>query len=135
MARIEWNPGLAVGVRSIDDQHRRLIELANRLIAAARLTDPAQLAQAFRELRQYTVNHFSDEEEHMQRAKYPKLHEHRQQHNDLKARVKHFQDACYRKSDLTEAEVVEFMKAWLIDHIIYSDLEFKKHLENAGQAS
>lgn len=34
MTRIEWNEGLELGVEMIDKQHRHLIGLANKLLAA-----------------------------------------------------------------------------------------------------
>ena len=128
MADIEWNPGLSIGVDSIDHEHQQLIGYANALVHGVRGADAKAVAKAFQELRKYTVIHFGNEEEYMQQIHYPSLNAHRQQHSDLKHQVKIYQDTLYRRGDITEHEVVEFLKHWLIDHVLHTDMEIKHFL-------
>jgi hemerythrin-like metal-binding protein len=128
MTQIEWNEGLSLGVEKIDKQHMRLIELANKLIAATHNAIPIDIAGTFHEFREYTVYHFNDEEEYMRDIHYPDLEKHAQQHVELKKQVKHFQDVVYRHGVISEDEVLEFLKNWLIGHIIQNDLAIKQFL-------
>lgn len=128
MPDIEWNPGLSLGVASIDAEHQHLLVLANALIHGVRGKDEQAIAKAFHELRTYTVTHFANEEEYMQRVHYPELNAHRQEHLQLKQQVKVYQDTLYRKGDVSEREVVEFLKHWLIEHVLHTDMQIKHFL-------
>jgi hemerythrin-like metal-binding protein len=130
MSHIEWHSGLSLGIEKIDDQHKNLIDLSNKLMDAAKHGASKNITEAFHSLREYTVYHFNDEEEYMRRIKYPKLHEHSQQHLILKQQVKYYQEALYKKAEITESEILGFLKKWLIDHIVYNDLDIKRFLES-----
>ncbi|GFK93391.1 Bacteriohemerythrin [Fundidesulfovibrio magnetotacticus] len=135
MARIEWHEGLALGIETIDRQHRTLLTLCNRLLDAVRKADEKAVAAAFRELREYTFSHFNAEEDYMQSVGYPGLGSHKLLHVELKRDVKYFQDVVYRKGDLTEAQIVEFLKHWLLDHILQYDLDIRKWTRAEGKAT
>ena len=128
VAGIAWSPSLSLGVKSIDEEHQHLLALANALILGVRKNDGQAIAKAFHELRKYTVTHFANEEHYMHRMCYPKLGAHRQEHARLKLQVKHFQDTLYRKGGVTKQEVVEFMKQWLIEHVLRVDMQIRDFL-------
>jgi len=129
MARIEWHDNLSLGILTLDGQHRRLLDLCNRLLKAVRDGSKKDVAAAFRELRQYTVTHFNAEEEFMESVDYPSLARHKLLHAQLKRDVKHYQDVVYRHGEVTEGEIVEFLKQWLLDHILKNDLDIRKWLQ------
>ena len=58
-----WNANFETGIPEIDSQHRRLVDLLNRLVThlAFRAEAPA-LNAVFEELKAYTLIHFCDEE-------------------------------------------------------------------------
>lgn len=119
---IKWTERISVGVKQIDDQHKRLIGIANKLIRAMHNgLAPKMVNHIVRDLREYTVFHFRDEEKLMGDAGYPHLPEHQREHRALTARVKEYQDALYRKQDIKPAEIRDFIKDWLINHILRSD--------------
>ena len=60
MSLLTWSPMFSVGVKEIDDQHKKLIDLANRLndqMAAGKGKEI--LDKIFQELVAYTVSHLS----------------------------------------------------------------------------
>lgn len=128
MTKIEWNEGLSLGLEKIDRQHKHLIDLANSLLAATHRMATAEIHKIFHQFREYTVYHFNEEEEYMKSIKYPKLEDHQRQHIDLKNQVKQFQDTIYRHGTIPEEEILEFLRNWLINHIIQSDLAIKDFL-------
>ncbi|MDO8987131.1 MAG: hemerythrin domain-containing protein [Coriobacteriia bacterium] len=68
MAYFEWSVDLETGHQDIDDQHRHLFELANKLQAAALVQeedDEETVADTIYELTDYVVQHFNDDEELM----------------------------------------------------------------------
>lgn len=128
MPKILWNPTLSLGIESIDSEHQRLIEISNRLLASAKNGKMLESKLLFHELREYTVTHFKNEENYMLRVKYPGLWKHKIEHAELKRSVKLFQDNIYRQNKIHAGEVCEFIKHWLIDHVLYTDMDIKKFL-------
>jgi hemerythrin-like metal-binding protein len=133
MARIEWDPTLSVGVDSIDQQHRFLVELINKIAECVRTKRTEKIGQAFHFLREYTVYHFNEEEAYMHKVGYPGLAEQKKAHLELKQRVKEFQDNFYRKADMSEGVVLEFLRHWLIDHVLHMDLGLKRYQQEVKQ--
>lgn len=129
MPKIQWNKELSVGVTEIDDQHKELIRIANALINAVSLgRDERVLGNVIRRLREYTVFHFSSEEELMERMHYPARGEHASEHARLKKNVKDYQRLIYKKEDLTPGEMLGFIKEWLLGHILTYDRELAKFI-------
>jgi hemerythrin len=63
MALMTWGPKLSVGVPQIDDQHKKLIELVNRLNEAMIAGHGRDLiGSTLSELVKYTQYHFACEE-------------------------------------------------------------------------
>jgi len=80
MAR-EWTTNLAVGIKSIDDQHKALFASTNELLTAmASGAAETQLPQLLEFLAKYVVGHFGLEEQYMDRFAYPGAMAHKNQH-------------------------------------------------------
>lgn len=132
MKKIEWDASLNLGVKQIDDQHKRLIQLANNIIAAVHSGEAQDVMDSFfNELREYTVFHFRDEERFMEEVGYPERGRHHAMHNALKQRVKHFQRDLYEQKNISCEDVLQFMKGWLVDHILGQDMKIAKHIEDS----
>jgi hemerythrin-like metal-binding protein len=132
---IHWTERISVGVKDIDDQHKHLIGIANKLIRALHsgLADK-MVAPIIRSLREYTVYHFRDEEKFMRDMGFPHLAEHHREHQALTARVKEYQDALYRKQDIRPTEIRDFIKDWLINHILRSDGRIADFVREEGKS-
>lgn len=127
MPFIEWKDGLSTGFEPIDKQHRRLIELINSFMAAhAKGMDQQTLSPLLGELRDYTKRHFADEEDLMRKMRFPALSEHQTLHMHLATRVRQYQDMLYRHRPVDIREFGNFLKDWLIQHILYKDMEYVK---------
>jgi len=130
MSKIQWNDELSVGVELIDDQHKELIRIANGLMNAIRIgRDKRVVTNVIRRLREYTIFHFHSEEALMEKAHYPNRGEHEAEHGKLKRDVKQFQRELYKKKDLNPEHVLEFLKTWLLKHILSADREFARYLK------
>lgn len=122
MSLIQWSPQLSLGVPLIDDQHKQLITIANVLIkAVGRDLNTRVINNVIRRLREYTVFHFSSEEELMEKVHYTYRGEHANEHLQLKQQVKEYQRGIYYKENPRPEEVKEFIKGWLLGHILESD--------------
>jgi len=74
----------SLGVRSLDEQHKKLFILVNRFY---KLKKTQNIKEEMREIlygfREYILVHFKEEEEYMQLINYPQLQEHKKLHNEI----------------------------------------------------
>ncbi len=129
MHEIKWSDELSVDVDHIDDQHKELIAIANELIKAVSLGQKEEiLDDILKRLREYTVFHFNSEEELMSQVRYKKRGDHALEHERLKRRVKEYQRTLYKKENLTTKAVLEFIKGWLLKHILTFDRDLARFI-------
>jgi hemerythrin len=123
MPFVEWTEKLAVGIPEIDDQHKELINILNRLHSA--MTEgkgKTVLKDTLADLADYTVTHFYTEERYMARYRYPKLAEHRVEHEAFVAKVKKFQNDFDAGHAAMSIDLMKFIKDWLVNHITITDI-------------
>lgn len=127
MGKIQWSDELGMGVKELDEQHRELIRIVNELIeAAAAKRGGAVIEDIVKQLREYSVVHFRAEEDFMASIDYPGRSAQVQAHADLKREVKEFQRRIYERTEISAREVLEFMKGWLLNHVLTYDRELAK---------
>jgi methyl-accepting chemotaxis protein len=128
--RIVWSPALEVGHATVDAQHKRLVDLVNRLSAALR-SGQARAAQerVLAELIDYTQTHFHDEETLFRASKYPHQAAHLAQHHGFVETVTRFQADFAAGKVVLGSDTLKFLKDWLVDHIQGTDRGIVKYLE------
>ena len=124
---------LEVGVKEIDTQHRKLVDLANELADAVRAGKGKEtLGKTLAELVRYTQTHFATEEKLMDQHKYPATTEHKQLHKDLVKTVSDFK-AKFDKGDAAlSEEIMNFLRDWLTKHIMNTDKALARDLKLKG---
>jgi len=112
-----------------------MVGIANSLLKAIKEGKGHEIIKKIvTELREYTVHHFYDEEKYMGKIKYPKLAEHQGEHARLTRQVKGYQHAMYKKQEITAEEVRDFLKTWLLDHILKSDMQIAAFVREKQEA-
>jgi hemerythrin len=134
MGRFVWDESNLVGVSSIDEQHRKLGELIDRLddriAARAGLAD---LRAVFDDLQNCAEIHFLDEERLFGRAPYDRAARHKREHDSLLLILKRFQQGLDAAAiSESPAEHVAFLRGWLIRHIRSEDKPLGIHLNSLG---
>ena len=72
MALVAWNDGYSVKVRQFDEQHKKIMDIVNKLHDAMRDNKgPKIRADVLTTLAAYTQAHFSDEERLMRHHYFP----------------------------------------------------------------
>ncbi|HKK69811.1 MAG TPA: bacteriohemerythrin [Candidatus Krumholzibacteria bacterium] len=130
---IGWTEALSVGIPSIDQQHRKIVDLINELNTAMESgeTDSA-LRQIFRELVAYTDQHFRYEEELFERFGYGDAAGHAREHDALRKKVTELKERVDRGDFVLGVEVMSFLRDWLTHHIQGSDMAYASDLLKAG---
>jgi hemerythrin len=133
MPLIVWNERFSVNVKVIDDDHKKLLALANDLHDAIHVQHGRQaLTSLLDELVKYTQYHFAREEEFFARTDYPDAARHKRQHEFLAQRLLEVQQRFSSGSQVLTAEAMNFLKDWLYGHILCSDLRYGPHLNANG---
>jgi diguanylate cyclase (GGDEF)-like protein/hemerythrin-like metal-binding protein len=143
MHNIEWKPELSIGIESIDNDHRKLIELTNQLIGAIDREFPQEeILAIFDELEAYTHYHFGREESFMDThctldEMKEEIRKHKAQHRYFTGRLTVLKETLEHATKKSVSyEIVEFLLHWLIDHIINEDLKLthclKVHRHHRG---
>lgn len=126
--RLEWSASLAVGEASIDQQHKRLVELFNNLLAAMHTGESqAAIGAVLDELVKYTQFHFAHEAELMQKFAYPEKQDHLAKHEALIARVVEYRTR-FVAGESVGGELATFVRDWLINHILKTDKLLANHI-------
>jgi hemerythrin-like metal-binding protein len=135
MRSLQWSSALELGSPEVDEQHKMLIDIANDFLHAVREGEGSENVQeTFKRLREYTVTHFYDEEQFMGRMNYPGLKDHQVQHTLIIQQVKAYQRRLYEGEVTSVEEMLDFLKKWLVEHIVQQDLKLKQHLESMKEA-
>lgn len=129
----KWTSEYSVGVVEIDDQHKVLIDLINRLFVTALNRDHKDaVSEILDQLIDYTRSHFSREEELLGESTYPVLSEHQVQHRMFEKKIELIA-ARYRDGNIVTFELINFLKRWLREHILQADMGYTLYLEKSAQ--
>ena len=123
---LQWKEEYEVGVAEIDEQHQKLIDIANRVYELMRnelaLDKYDQIVEILQELKEYTVYHFHFEEGLMQKARYKKRFSHKILHQEFLAQVEAVDlSAVDENQDDYLIRIMDFIANWLIEHIVGED--------------
>ncbi len=66
----------------------------------------------------------------MEEVRYPDRGEHEIEHRRLKTSVKDFQRRIYKKKEVSPKEVFDFLKEWLLTHILSYDIDLANFIRD-----
>jgi len=130
-----WKDEYAVGIETIDRQHRHLFEIGGRLVDLANddYDHYDEIMEVIQELKDYTVYHFGFEEELMQKYGYPDYETHKFHHFFAMKKIQKFEEEDF---DLNQKEavmkLVAFISDWVSNHILNEDQKYKDFFIEKG---
>jgi hemerythrin len=126
---VSWKPEYSVGVKSIDEQHIKLLNLINNVHAAVLCdTGPDFERGALEEMVAYTEGHLKYEEELMQEHSYFDYEAHKGQHDRMVSQVGLYVKRYEEKGSEILPEVADYLQRWLVQHIQGTDRKLCDHL-------
>ncbi len=117
-----WNEHFNTGIKIVDEQHRNLVDIINRLAKHVALgTESVELNTIFDELIEYTVYHFQTEEEiwHKYLPNDTLDLDHKAIHQQFVTKVLEFK--AEQESNKLTKDVLLYLAKWLASHILESD--------------
>lgn len=134
MPLMTWTPEMSVGVKVLDEDHMKLIELLNTLYDGIVESKPRlALETVIDGLTRYTKYHFAREEKFLADTQFPASAAHKSEHDLLSRRVMNLQSRFENGQSLElSMEAMNFLKNWLTGHIQGSDMAYGAHLNAKG---
>lgn len=126
MEILQWNEVLATGIREIDEQHKRIVEIVRQLreaIERGAFGESEAAEVALLQVVDYTVYHFEFEEKLMEKAGYQPLPLHRRVHQLFIRRIAQFQQRYAAGEDVLR-ELHNMLARWLVRHIQHDDRDY-----------
>lgn len=124
MSILTWNDQLLVGIESVDNQHRHLVALINRLDELNALgADLQTVLETVKQLVEYTVEHFQHEEQLMMEAGFnPRMQDqHCQQHQEFIDKMQQVHVEAQSDVSVISKDLLDFLVDWLCHHILKTD--------------
>lgn len=133
MSYIKWTDDYSVGVKTMDEQHKRLIDLINEYYEGImQKKNKEALAKMMQGLLDYTKYHFGDEEKLMLQSGYAKLPAQKNQHEHFVNTIRDYQKRIDEGKMLLSIEITGFLKDWLVRHIQGEDKAYGPFMNAKG---
>lgn len=130
---MKWDARYETGIQQVDDEHRQLLSLINRLKVAVRYHKGEIFEkQALDELVEYTKIHFAREEQIMRKYNFPDYERHKKLHDDMAAVVKQHADDFEKRGHNALKNVAPVIRDWIFDHIHVEDQAYARFLQEKG---
>ena len=133
MEKINWSPKYSVGVGILDEQHKRVVLMLNRLIGAKETTTKSEvISDLIMQMTTYAQEHFKFEEDLLAEIGFPLLDQHKQSHIEYRKKVVDLCRAVPLGIPVVPQVMLNFLVKWWRSHILEEDMGYKSFLEEKG---
>lgn len=127
MKKIEWKKSYEIGHSQIDEQHKALVELINKLLIEEE--GSSKSADLLEDFMKYAQEHFAHEELIMKELDFPELELHKTQHLGYILKGMEFANKSIRNHAKLHSETLTYLKEWLLTHILVEDKKIAAYLK------
>jgi hemerythrin len=133
MALLVWNDTYSLGIASIDEQHKKILDMINELsLSLINKEDESRQVLVLLKLTSYTISHFRHEENIFDKYNYEETDEHKESHKKLIERVDDFQTRLTENKEDIGEELLGFLITWLLNHILLMDKRYMPFMTQNG---
>lgn len=128
-----WQKAYIVDIKEIDDQHKQLVLILNKLYSAFMKKEHGNIiTEVMDELISYTKYHFEAEEKYFVLFGYKWTHEHIRHHRIFIDKMKAFKLEVANKNSATTFKLINFLRDWLKNHITVEDQKYVELFKKEG---
>lgn len=133
MSYLEWSDSFSVKVKEIDDQHKKLIGMINKLHDAMLANRGREVQEEIIfEMLEYVSYHFTTEEKYMSSFAYPDYEAHKREHLEFAAEVADLKARIDRGALMLSIMPLSLLRDWLQNHILVTDMKYSEFLNSKG---
>lgn len=126
MQQIQWQDRFNIGVEVIDQAHRRLFTIVQKImdLYVERHEDKFACVEGIKYFKAYALKHFAEEETYMRRIGYPGYQAHKKIHDRMKLETLPELERLLYASNFSTEMVQRFIgvcTGWLTGHILMED--------------
>lgn len=131
---IVWNDNMSVGHSGLDFDHRRLMDIINRLGLVDDRCSRQVIEFILDDLVSYADFHFRHEESVMAARSYPGIEKHVAEHQQFCKKIEtvrweYFQGLCNKPRQT----ILDFLGNWLRHHILIEDMQYRPWLQEVRE--
>jgi hemerythrin len=129
----QWREEYNTHIKEMDEHHRALFQTANKLyeeIHSGR--NQSVMEDTLNFLIRYTEEHFTQEEKLMEDYDFPEYEVHIKHHVRLIQEVQELKSKYAAGEIRMDMSVVNFLKDWIINHILTEDRKYGPYLNDKG---
>jgi len=133
-----WSDAMSVGIAEIDDQHKTLVDILNRLFHAVVQRESNEITiEILDTLVDYTKTHFGLEEKLLQEAGYDpaEFAAHQREHRAFIEKISTAANKHLVEGKSVSFEIINFLKHWLQEHILITDKKYAVALKSTGYST
>jgi len=131
--KITWLPTFETGIANIDNDHKALVEVIQKIDSTLGAGNVEACLQLFHEFQKAAAEHFEREETLLESIAFPRLESHRMAHNRLLGMAEETMKMVKPGLDHEKAaKCLEEMAYFLLEDVIKTDAEFKSYAQDKG---
>ena len=129
---VRWNPSYSLGIKQIDDQHKRLLGFVNDLYNHA-LDDETDKREFFKaiigQVVDYIKKHFAIEEKVMLATQFPGYYIHKMAHEEFVLTVVKTVKDFEAGKRLVLTNFSNYLRNWILSHIAIVDVKYCDYIK------
>jgi hemerythrin len=123
-----WDDTFKIGIEYFDNQHKKLIILANELSRIRNSSESnSDIEKIISELVEYVKTHFSEEENAMLKNNYGSYWQHKKEHEDFMIKIGKMRKRFNEGENISD-ELFIFIRDWITNHIKKTDKLYGPYL-------
>lgn len=133
MGSYQWEEKYSVGFQSIDNQHKEIFKILDRLFEELKSGNAKESTiRIFTELQNYAAIHFHKEEFFFRQFNYANSANHINEHEQFLTKIMSFKNEVMAGNLHTYLELINFLKNWIEHHILSEDMKYRECFKKNG---
>jgi len=136
MEKITWDEHFSMGIDEIDRQHKQLVKMVNEMLDLGGVTVTSEkVSDVLTRMTEYADYHFSSEEKLMQSSGFPEFKAHALEHAAFMRKTAELAMGTMQEHQAVPQELLAYLKEWLVNHILESDMRYKPYFMRRNPGS
>ena len=128
-----WRDTMNLNYPPLDDEHKAFLNVVNQAYLASQVDDFEMMEKVFEKCYDYARNHFSHEEDIMERIQFPDIENHMKSHQVFIHNVSEMRQQFEVAPSMEDKhrisiKLANFLNVWLLGHILSKDKVLKPFL-------